>query len=85
MSIDIDNVFVALVGTVTDLQPRPAPIVVGFDNMPESALTTPPLTTVNQPMQEMGSRAVDLLIHLMNGTEQRGTRVRLPAALVERG
>ncbi|WP_298462346.1 LacI family DNA-binding transcriptional regulator [uncultured Cellulomonas sp.] len=59
--------------------------VVGFDNVPESALTTPPLTTVNQPMQEMGSRAVDLLIQLMNGTEQVCTHVQLPTALVERG
>jgi LacI family transcriptional regulator len=59
--------------------------VVGFDNVPESALTHPPLTTVSQPMQRMGSEAVHLLIHLMNGTEGEGTHVRLPTELVERG
>ena len=59
--------------------------VVGFDNVPESALTEPPLTTVSQPMQEMGSQAVHLLIHLMDGGEERSTHLRLPTELVERG
>jgi len=61
--------------------------VVGFDNIPESALTQPPLTTVSQPMQEMGSHAVNLLVRLMNGAAEdgRGTHLRLPTALVERG
>ena len=59
--------------------------VIGFDNVPESALTEPPLTTVAQPMQEMGSEAVRLLVRLMNGTELAGAHVRLPTALVERG
>ena len=59
--------------------------LVGFDNIPESALTTPSLTTINQPIQDMGSAAVDLLIHLMDGSGDRSTHVRLPTALVERG
>jgi LacI family transcriptional regulator len=59
--------------------------VVGFDNVPESALTEPPLTTVSQPMQEMGSQAVDLLIRLMSHTEVGSTHVRLPTGLVVRG
>jgi LacI family transcriptional regulator len=59
--------------------------VVGFDNVPESVLTDPPLTTVNQPLQDMGSEAVDLLIRLMNGTPVDRTHVRLPTELVRRG
>ncbi|MCL3860495.1 LacI family DNA-binding transcriptional regulator [Actinotalea sp. K2] len=59
--------------------------VIGFDNVPESALTQPPLTTISQPIQEMGSRGIDLLIGLMNGTVDPGTHVRLPTALVDRG
>ena len=43
--------------------------VVGFDNVPESALSTPQLTTVEQPIQEMGSRAVSMLIDLIAGTD----------------
>ena len=59
--------------------------VVGFDNVPESVLTDPPLTTVSQPLQDMGSAAVDLLIRLMNGTPVDRTHVRLPTELVRRG
>ena len=35
--------------------------VVGFDNIPESALTDPPLTTVDQSIQALGHEAVRTL------------------------
>ena len=38
--------------------------VVGFDNIPESALVDPPLTTVDQSIQALGEAAVRLLIDL---------------------
>ena len=41
--------------------------VVGFDNIPESALIEPPLTTIDQSIQEMGRRAVELLIDVIDG------------------
>ena len=41
--------------------------VVGFDNIPESALNSPPLTTVDQSIQRMGFEAVRLLIDLIRG------------------
>ena len=41
--------------------------VVGFDNIPESALCSPPLTTVNQPIRQMGERSIQLLLQLMRG------------------
>ncbi|SDQ64841.1 transcriptional regulator, LacI family [Quadrisphaera sp. DSM 44207] len=59
--------------------------VVGFDDVPESALTTPPLTTVRQPLQEMGAEAVRLLVGLLDGRGDGGTHVRLPTELVVRG
>mgnify|MGYP001241861252 CR=1 FL=1 len=59
--------------------------LVGFDNVPESALTTPPLTTVNQPIQRMGSEAIGLLTRLLDGQTVEQTHVRLPTSLVERG
>jgi len=43
--------------------------VTGFDNIEESELTTPPLTTVRQPFKEMGRSAVELLVAKMNGTD----------------
>jgi len=36
--------------------------VVGFDDIPESAYSTPKLTTVAQPLKNMGAAAVDLLL-----------------------
>jgi LacI family transcriptional regulator len=58
--------------------------VVGFDNIPESALSSPPLTTVDQPIRIMGQRAVDLLIHLVNDEQVGCTHVTLPTNLVIR-
>jgi len=36
--------------------------VVGFDDSLLARMTSPPLTTIRQPVREMGQRAVDLLI-----------------------
>ena len=40
--------------------------VVGFDDVAPSALYTPSLTTVRQPMQAMGSLAVDIVLEGIN-------------------
>ena len=45
--------------------------VVGFDNIPESALNEPPLTTVEQPIQRMGYEAIGMLIALIAGRAGR--------------
>jgi LacI family transcriptional regulator len=58
--------------------------VVGFDNIPESALCTPPLTTVEQPIREMGSRAVDLLLALIRGERPDRVQLTLDTRLVVR-
>jgi LacI family transcriptional regulator len=57
--------------------------VIGFDNVPESALASPPLTTIKQPLQQMGAEALMLLVDLIAGVE-RDTHVRLPTELVVR-
>jgi LacI family transcriptional regulator len=61
--------------------------VVGFDNVPESALTDPPLTTVDQSIQQLGEVAARTLIGLIEsptrGDEVRAV-IRLPASLVLR-
>ena len=57
--------------------------VIGFDNVPESALAHPPLTTISQPLQRMGAEALRLLVDLLDGVE-RDTHIRLPTELVER-
>jgi LacI family transcriptional regulator len=57
--------------------------IIGFDNVPESALATVPLTTITQPLQRMGFEALRLLIDLIEGVE-RDTHVRLPTQLIRR-
>ncbi len=58
--------------------------VIGFDNIPESALTRPSLTTVHQPIQQMGQRAVEILVQLLAGETPAAARETLPTHLVER-
>jgi len=58
--------------------------VVGFDNVPESALASPALTTVDQPLRAMGATALGLLVRILKGEEVDATHVRLPTSLVER-
>jgi LacI family transcriptional regulator len=59
--------------------------VIGFDNVPESALSEPPLTTIEQPIQQMGFEAVELLIGLIEKRSDLATQRMLPTQLVVRG
>lgn len=59
--------------------------VVGFDDVPEAAQSTPPLTTVRQPIQQLGAAAVGLLTRLLAGEQPEKTHLVLPTRLVERG
>ena len=58
--------------------------VVGFDNIPESALCTPPLTTVNQPIRQMGEQSIQLLLQLIRGQTPPETHITLATSLVTR-
>ena len=58
--------------------------VVGFDNTPESALAQPALTTINQPIQEMGQQAVALLVQLLAGEQPDAMHISLETRLVVR-
>lgn len=40
--------------------------LVGFDDQMESAYTTPPMTTVRQPAREMGEKATQAILALIN-------------------
>jgi LacI family transcriptional regulator len=59
--------------------------VIGFDNVPESALSEPPLTTIEQPIQQMGFEAAKLLIQLIENEPVDATHTMLPTRLVVRG
>lgn len=58
--------------------------VVGFDNIPESALAHPPLTTVQQPMRQLGRDATAMLVALIAGEEIDDTHLTLDTTLVRR-
>jgi LacI family transcriptional regulator len=58
--------------------------VIGFDNIPESALMTPALTTIEQPIQLMGQRAIAMLVELLRGGTLALTHVTLPTRVVVR-
>jgi LacI family transcriptional regulator len=58
--------------------------VVGFDNVPESAMTTPPLTTVEQPIRRMGHDALVMLVKLISGEPVEQTHLTMATRLVVR-
>lgn len=59
--------------------------VIGFDDIPEAAYRNPALTTIRQPLREMGRLAARMLIEYLEGKEGEPlTRIELPTNLVIR-
>jgi LacI family repressor for deo operon, udp, cdd, tsx, nupC, and nupG len=58
--------------------------VVGFDDIRFSAHMDPPLTTVAQPMREIGEGTVRLLLDILSGKTVVPTSVTLPHTLIVR-
>lgn len=58
--------------------------VVGFDDVPEASWVTPALTTVRQPIAEMGEVAVRMLLGSAADRGSRSTNIDLATALVVR-
>lgn len=58
--------------------------LIGFDNTPESAYTIPPLTTVDQALGNLGSRAAALLVDLIEGKPVEKRLYTMPTRLVVR-
>ncbi len=56
--------------------------LVGFDDIPEALYFSPPLTTVRQDFDEMGSRSVRLLLRMMAGRRARSGTTVEPELLV---
>lgn len=59
--------------------------VVGFDDIPEAARVNPALTTVRQPLREMGRVAVNQLLGRLDDPAQPPVRVVLDTELIVRG
>jgi LacI family transcriptional regulator len=58
--------------------------VVGFDDLPEVRWCSPPLTTIRQPLSEMGMLAARTLLRLAQGERIESPRVELATELVVR-
>jgi LacI family transcriptional regulator len=58
--------------------------VVGFDDTVEATIAVPALTTVRQPLAEMGRMAVGLLLRLLENRRLEPLRVQLATKLVVR-
>jgi LacI family transcriptional regulator, repressor for deo operon, udp, cdd, tsx, nupC, and nupG len=58
--------------------------VMGFDDIRFAQYAEPPLTTIRQPMQEIGEEAVRLLLRILNGELSEPVSVTLPHDLVVR-
>ncbi|HEX3218574.1 MAG TPA: LacI family DNA-binding transcriptional regulator [Candidatus Limnocylindria bacterium] len=89
----LDAVFVASdlmgVGALSALQAggRSVPddvAVIGFDDSPLAAQAQPPLSSVRQPIEEMGREMAQLLIQMVTSRERVARRVILATELVIR-
>ncbi len=58
--------------------------VIGFDDMQWSSWPLIDLTTIRQPLAELGRRAVELLIRRLNDPQSDTENVVLPVSLVKR-
>jgi LacI family transcriptional regulator len=58
--------------------------IVGFDDLEKAEIVTPALTTVRQPLAEMGRMAVSLLARLLERQRLEALRVELGTKLVVR-
>jgi LacI family transcriptional regulator len=58
--------------------------LIGFDNVPEAAATQPPLTTIDQSLEQMGEVAAGLLVKVIQGEPLAGSLQKVPTSLVVR-
>lgn len=58
--------------------------VVGFDNTSIVSIIEPPLTTIAQPIQNMGKEVMDLMVSIINEEKDAKSRVTLLPSLVLR-
>jgi LacI family transcriptional regulator len=58
--------------------------VVGFDDIPQAAVVNPPLTSVRQPLIEMGRSATRMLLQLIGNPALAPEPVILPTRLIVR-
>ena len=58
--------------------------IVGFDDLPEARWASPPLTTVRQPLAEMGALAARTVLRLVRGEPMETLRLEMSTKLIVR-
>jgi LacI family transcriptional regulator len=58
--------------------------VIGFDDIANAASYDPPLTTIRQPISEIGSNAVEMLCAQIEGRAQKAEHRLMPVELIQR-
>lgn len=59
--------------------------IVGFDDIPDAARLQPPLTTVRQPLTEIGAAATQILLRLLSGEAVPSDTLLITPTLTVRG
>jgi LacI family transcriptional regulator len=58
--------------------------VIGFDGIPQAGHIRPALTTIRQPLEQMGRMAAQMLLDMLKDPEGKPQRIELPTDLVVR-
>ncbi len=58
--------------------------MVGFDDLPSSAISDPPLTTVRQPIRRVGAQAVEILLDSLTNNPSSPRHIIMTTELVVR-
>jgi LacI family transcriptional regulator len=59
-------------------------LVTGFDGIEAGALATPRLTTIRQPMDDLGRAAIQVMARRLDDREQAPLSIRLPVKVLLR-
>ncbi|MET3729153.1 LacI family transcriptional regulator [Fictibacillus halophilus] len=58
--------------------------IIGYDNLKIAEMCYPPLTTVSQPLKDMGQTSGEMLVSLIKGEQQEAKSRYMPFSIVER-
>jgi LacI family transcriptional regulator len=59
--------------------------IIGFDDIPQAEMIRPAMTTVRQPLEQMGRFATQMLLDLLKNPQESANRIELPTELIVRG
>ncbi|MDO9086966.1 MAG: LacI family DNA-binding transcriptional regulator [Anaerolineaceae bacterium] len=58
--------------------------IIGYDDIPQASMIRPALTTIRQPLEQMGRIAAQMLFEILRNPDHKHNRVELPTELMVR-